>query len=153
MTHSCSVYFLLSFCRVAVAELRTQIRDQTHTHTKNAMYVMGPGLLTDAIAAPYCMAATQTKATRSKCSSNSFGIWLGSLLHLSSDEAAARIALGPLCGFAASARCSSVYAMWLRPGARCSGTCNSREQHNSHPFRLLRRLPACILHPTKQLYV
>jgi hypothetical protein len=46
-------------------------------------------------------------------------VWhLGSLLHLASDEAAARIALGPLCSFAAPARCIHLHMMQLRAIAR-----------------------------------
>ena len=39
-------------------------------------------------------------------------------LHLASDEAAVRIALGPLCGFAAPARCIHLHMMQLRAIAR-----------------------------------
>jgi hypothetical protein len=50
-------------------------------------------------------------------------------LHLiASDEAAARIALGPLSCLAAFARCSSIHVMQLRSNARCSSASNPFEQ-------------------------
>ena len=56
-----------------------------------------------------------------------------SLHLLASDEAAARIALGPLGCSAAFARCGSFHAMQLRSNARCSSASNPRSsKRNSH---------------------